>query len=140
MATQTEPIRGKVAKILNSREVALNIGREQGVASNMVFEILSSDGDAILDPDTGASLGSVNLPKTRVKINRVDEKFSIASTYRSRRVNASGFGLFEPPKWETRYETLKSKESFESAAEPLDEWDSYVNRGDIAVQVMDAKE
>ncbi len=61
MADRAEPIRGKVAKVLNSREVALNIGEEQGVRIGMVFEILSPVGDVIEDPDTGDTLGSVDI-------------------------------------------------------------------------------
>ena len=32
-----DPIRGKVAKVLNSREVAINLGSEQGVRPGMYF-------------------------------------------------------------------------------------------------------
>ena len=58
MADRAEPIRGKVAKVLNSREVALNIGEEQGVRIGMVFEILSPVGGVIEDPDTGDTLAA----------------------------------------------------------------------------------
>lgn len=135
MTTPAEPIRGKVAKILNSRELALNIGSDAGVKPGMVFEIRSPREDIILDPDTGDVLGEVNLPKTRVKISRVAPKFSVAATYRSKRVDAGGVNTLQPPKWETRYETLKKEGSFETGSEPLDAWDSYVDAGDPAVQV-----
>ncbi len=151
MATQTEPIRGKIAKILNSREVALNVGIEHGVKSGMKFAILSAGSGEVTDPDTGEVLGSVDLPKTIVKIAKAYDKFSIAATHRSRRVNVSAARfagaanvessianlrkLFEPPKWETRYETLKADGGFESATEELDEKDSYVSVGDPVVQV-----
>lgn len=137
MTTPVEPIRGKVAKILNSRELALNIGSDAGVELGMIFEIRSPAEEVIRDPDTGDVLGEVNLPKTRVKINRVTPKFSIAATYRSKRVDAGGVALLQPPKWETRYETLKKEGSFETGAEPLNAWDSYVDAGDPAVQVAD---
>ena len=145
MATQVEPIRGKIAKILNSREVALNVGGKHGVRMGMVFEILSANADVILDPDTGATLGSVEQPKTRVKVKRAYDKFAVAATYRSREVNVGGRGLswamatatFAAPKWETRYETLKSNGGFEATSEALDENDSYVSIGDPVVQVID---
>ena len=139
MTTQTEIIRGKIAKILNSREVALNIGLEDGVAAGMVFEILSSNSQTILDPDTGAVLGSFTSPKTRVKVNRVEDKFSVAGTYRSRRVDVGNPRLFSAPVWETRYETLKAKGSFETSYEDLQEQDSYVAVGDPVVQVIDGE-
>lgn len=137
MTTQIEPISGRVAKILNSREVALNIGKRHGVTVDMVFEILSpGGGEQIVDPDSGAVLGSVNPAKTKVKISRVDDAFSIAGTYRSRRFDVGGIVLFQPPKWETRYETLKIDGDFEPYAESLDEKDSYVATGDPVVQVI----
>ena len=145
MTTQTELIRGKVAKILNTREVALNIGSEHGVEPGMFFDILSPAGLSIEDPDTGEYLGSVELPKAQVRIDRVYDKMSVASTYRTKRVNVGGGiesevqsltrKLFQPPKWETRYETLKTRESFEKDVEDLDERDSYVASGDPVVQV-----
>lgn len=135
MTTSIEPIQGKVAKILNSREVALNIGGDAGVKSGMIFEIRMPREDVVKDPDTGDVLGVVNLPKTSVKINRVAPKFSVAATYRSKRVDLGGVSRLQPPEWETRYETLKKEGSFETGAEPLEAWDSYVDVGDPAVQV-----
>ena len=144
MATQTELIRGKVAKILNSRELALNIGKQQGVESGMLFDILSDAGLDIKDPDTDEELGSVDLPKTRVKITRVYDTLSVASTYRTKRVRVGGGvgpvgigSLFEPPVWETHHETLKASGSFERSGEDLGESQSYVSRGDRVVQVVD---
>ena len=143
MATQTELIRGKIAKILNSRDVALNIGKHQGVESGMLFDILSDAGLDIKDPDTGEELGSVDLPKTRVRITRVYDTLSVASTYRTKRVKVAGSSigsLFEPPAWETHYETLKASGSFERAGEDLDESRSYVSRGDRVVQVLNVEQ
>ena len=148
MTTQKEPIRGKVAKVLNSREVALNVGAEQGVAPGMRFRILSLAGDEIKDPDSGAVLGHVRRPKAVVRVKYAEKKFAIAATYRSKEVNVGGKGLaftgfgaaFEPPKWETRYETLKAGGGFEPATEELDEKDSFVTTGDPVAQVIDAGE
>ena len=142
MATQTRPIRGKIARILNAREVAINVGEEQGVERGMLFDILSLKGLGITDPDTGEELGSIELAKARVKIARVYSKISVARTFRSTRVNLGGpsysfSGLFQPPKWETQYETLRVNEAIEPAAEDLDENDSYVATGDAVVQVLD---
>lgn len=139
MNSQTEPIRGKIARVLNSREVAINRGSHDGVVVGMVFKILSTKGSEIQDPDTGESLGSVDLVKTSVKVTVVQERIAVASTFRSRRVNVGGrglgfTGLFEPPKWETRYETLKIDEA---AVEELDEEDSFVHVGDAVVQDLE---
>ena len=37
----TDPIRGKVARILNSREIAINVGRDDGVYRGMYFDVIS---------------------------------------------------------------------------------------------------
>ena len=137
MATQTKPIHGKIAKILNSRQVALNVGAEQGVKPGMRFAILDSRENEILDPDTGTLLGSVNTPKVQVKVSDVWGYVSLASTYRTKRVDISRRALFQRPQWERRYETLKSGGGFAKDTIDLDPADSYVAIGDLVVQVID---
>lgn len=141
MTVQTEQIRGKIAQIINSREVALNIGSDHGVQLNMLFDILTPKGFDIRDPDTGEILGSVERPKARVKVVMVRQRLSIASTYKTRHVNVGGVGLglvrsglFEPPKWETRIETLKTDEN---TLEELPEEESYISTGDPVIQVFE---
>ena len=140
-----ESIRGKVARILNSREMAINVGSDSGVTVGMRFDVMDTKGEDIQDPDTGELLGSVERPKVRVEISNVQERLSVASTYEQEQVNVGGAGLFSgvgetarifmPAKWETRYETLKTEEK---TWEDLDEEYSYVKTGDPVVQVMDA--
>ena len=137
MTTKTKPIHGKIAKILNSREVALNIGKDQGVTLGMRFEILSPLGYEIPDPDTGIILGSVASPKVPVEITRVQDSLAVASTYRTKRVDISKRALFQRPQWERRYETLKSGGGFAKDTIDLDPADSYVAIGDPVVQVID---
>ena len=136
--SQAQPIRGKVARVLNSREVAINRGLDDGVKEGMVFNILSTKGSDIADPDTGETLGSVDVVKISVKVISVKERIAIASTYRSNKVNVGGVGLgiasglFEPPRWEERVETLKTDEA---PKEDMDEEDAFVRTGDPVVQV-----
>ena len=138
MTSLVEPIRGKVARVLNAREVALNKGSDDGVKVGMVFKILSSKGSDIKDPDTGESIGSVDIEKTRVRVTAVQDRVSVAATFRTRKVNVGGRGLglvgspfFAPPRWETQFETLKTEES---QFEELDEEDSFIKTGDGVVQ------
>ena len=142
MTTQVEPIRGRVAQILNTREVALNIGTNDGVKLGMLFDIMIPNSYNITDPDTGAILGSLDRPKTRVKVIQIKDRLSLATTYRKKRVNVGGVGflasrMFEAPRWVTRYETLKTNESMEHSADELSKADSYVSIGDPVVQVFD---
>lgn len=134
-----EPIHGKVARVLTTREVALNRGSTDGVRSGMVFKILTPKGSEIEDPDTGEVIGSVELEKARVRVTSVQDRVSVASTFRTHRVNVGGSGIvlsrmFTPPKWETRIETLIADEN---ATEDLPEEESFVRTGDPVVQVLD---
>ena len=140
MPKQTSPIRGKVALVLSSREVAINKGSMDGVEIGMIFNIMVSKGTEIKDPDTGELLGSVELPKTMVKVTSVQDRVSVASTFRTNRVNVGGSGLiniehiFQPPRWEIRAETLKTEEAVRGE---LDEVDTFVKIGDPVVEHID---
>ena len=141
-------IRGKVARILNSRELVINLGSEQGVVLGMCFDVLDPKGEDIKDPDTGDILGSLERPKVRVKVNRVEPKICVATTYKKIDVNIGGTGavipdlrvfskLLMPPKWVANYETLKTEEK---TWEDLSEKESYVKTGDPVIQVFDIDE
>lgn len=134
-----DPIRGAVARVLSSRELVINRGAGDGVEVGMYFAVLDPKGSDILDPQTGALLGSVERPKVFVRIASVQEHLAVARTFRKRRVNVGGKGgdlstlLFPaPPKWVDQYESLRTDES---TWEDLDERDSYVKTGDPVRQV-----
>lgn len=134
----TNPIRGKVARVLNSREIAINVGADKGVDVGMRFDVLDPKYENITDPDTDELLGSIERSKVRVQIIRVQEKLSIASTYRKKTINVGGaWGSFSeflmPADWRTKYETLKTKEQ---DWEYIEAKESYVNVGDPVAQVI----
>lgn len=150
----TEPIRGKVARVLNTREIALNVGAAKGVAVGMRFDVLDTRDLEIKDPDTNEVLGSFYRPKVRVKIIRVEEKLSLATTYREKQVNIGGSNTdpnplrdwltigpvaraLLPPNWVTKYETL---EKTGQTLDALNEADSRVRTGDPVVQVIEDEE
>ena len=135
--TQTKLITGKVARVLNSREVALNRGANDGVEPGMVFRILSPDGFEVTDPDTGEVLGSVENVKFRVRVVSVQDRICVARTFKFKRINVGGDGftrkrsskLFDPPRWVKRYETLKAEDATQDA-----DSDEYVSIGDPVAQ------
>jgi len=146
MSTIKKPIRGKVARILTSRQLVINVGSSSGVELGMKFDILDPKGDDIRDPDTGEILGSVNRPKVRVEIIDVQSKLSVAQTFRKQTVNVGGSGIgvshtiadvLRPPKYVDKYETLKTTEQ---TWEDIDENESYVKTGDPVVQVLEERE
>ena len=156
----TQPILGKVARVLSTREIAINVGAADGVTVGMYFNVIDPCYEDIKDPDTDKVLGSFERPKVGVQVVQVEEKISIASTYREVEVNIGGSGKsgslkalpsltaleaylgpfsrsLMPPNWVTRYETL---EKTEKTDDRLDEKDSYVNVGDPVVQVIEISE
>ncbi len=132
-------IRGHVAAVLNSRQLALNVGSSHHVEVGMQFDVVHARNLELKDPISDEFLGKLELPKKRVRISEVAEKFCIASTL-ARKVNVGGRGpgwdfanIYAPPKWEIQYDTLKkSKSSFEE----IDESESVVKVGDPVVEVV----
>ena len=141
----SERIRAKVARVLNSREIVIAAGTDNGVDVGMYFDVMDPKGEDIRDPDTGKVLGSVERPKVRVRVTQAQDQISVASTFRKRTVNIGGTGTYfgdlgafsralMPPKYVTKYETLKTNER---TWEDLSEEQSYVKIGDPVVQVID---
>jgi hypothetical protein len=136
-------IQGRVARILNSRELVINRGAEAGVSLGMRFAVLDPAGEDITDPDTGQIIGSLQRPKAQVEIVQVSENISVAKTYRYRMVSTGGTGaglalsgdiarLFAPHREAKKYETLKASEA---GWEPLTEEQSIVKVGDPVIQI-----
>lgn len=135
-------IRGKVARVLDTRHLVINVGTVHGVSLGMYFDVLDPKGENITDPDTGQVIGSIDRPKVRVQVIKADERLSIAATFRKKEINIGGRGssmglagladVFMPPKYVTKYETLKTTEK---TWEDLDESESYVKIGDPVMQV-----
>ncbi len=132
--TDSERIKGKVAAILSRRELILNIGSEDGVEIGMSFVILNSKGIDVTNPDTGEILGTVEVPKTMVKVVRVDgPHLSIARTFRTVRGTPGLIGTMSSLSGKPdRPETLDIASGSSLKAE-LSEGDSYIKRGDIAL-------
>lgn len=130
-------IQGKVAGILNEREITINIGTDQGVSDGMKFKILADSPIEVTDPQTHEILGIVDREKVRVVTTEVQEKFSICKTYRKIETP----GLIWPRLLMTageRYETLKVLDS--SLPAPITEEESYVKIGDRVIQLIDEDE
>lgn len=137
MTSEDTRIRGKVAAILSRRELILNLGADDGVELGMRFVILNSKGIDVRDPDTGKVLGTVEVPKTVVKIVRVDgPHLSVGRTFRtiagSPGISSALLGMSSITGTPSRTETLDI-ESGSSLKAELSEEESYVKPGDLAV-------
>jgi hypothetical protein len=139
-------LRGKVADILNERELVINIGRSAGVKRGMRFRVLAQSEKEVLDPDTRAPLGTVVQEKVRVRAIEVRERLAVARTYEVTSLASStrqaaatrraegGRPTGETPEGEIRsVRTLRRDDS--RAYSPLTPDDSYVEIGDPVEEV-----
>jgi hypothetical protein len=135
MMTNDSRIRGKVAAILSKRELVLNVGTEHGVEVGMRFVILNRKGVDVKDPDSGEVIGTVEVPKTVIKVVRVDgARISVGRTFRTIEgtpgLAASIVSMTGRP---ARTETLDIEAGTSIKAE-LADVDSLVKPGDVALQ------
>lgn len=132
-------IQGSVALLVNSRELVINRGAEDGVREGMVFEVLAANTNDIRDPETGETLGSLHRRKVVVRVVQVEPKMAVARTFKSRNVNIGGAfaafdKLFGPAKYVREYETLRADPAI---WEELSDSESYVQVGDPVRQVIE---
>lgn len=141
-----KPITGKVAGVLNERELTINIGSEKGVYEGMKFKVLTSSPIEVKDPDTKEILGTVDREKVQVKAVEIFKNYSICRTFHKTIIESSGINmraimasafLEYRPRREIP-ETLKTKDS--TLPPPLSEEDSYVKKGDRVIQIIEVDE
>ena len=142
-------IEAKVAKVLSNREVVLNRGSSHGVTEGDKFDILGDHEIKIEDPDSNEMIGTIQGAKVRVIVRIVKERFCIAHTFESYKVNVGGvldvhqdsfasviesltgrWERYRPSKWVTKVETLKAP------TKQGDRSEIPVEVGDRAVQVV----
>ena len=66
----------KVIKIVDKYKVAINKGSIDGVSKDDIFMIFEK-GEELFDPDTKESLGSLEIPKLRMKVFNIQEKITL---------------------------------------------------------------
>ena len=126
-------IEGKVADIINRRELIINRGEGSGVRVGMKFKVM----DQILtitDPESKEQLGTLEREKIRVKISEVQPKFSVARTYETYRTVESSIPGLLGSRTVTRVRTLETQE--DTLQSPSDRVAS-VNAGDVVVEIDD---
>ena len=136
--TPKAPLEGRVASILNARELVINIGSKAGVERGQKFAVLAGTPIQVKDPGSGAILDEIDREKIRVEAHEVRAMITICRTYRmmggfALRMPSSRFAeLFAP----SRPETLRADDS--EKLPPLSEEESYVKINDRVVAVDDA--
>ncbi|HBB86564.1 MAG TPA: hypothetical protein DC047_02990 [Blastocatellia bacterium] len=146
---QSRPIQGRVAQILNARELVINIGAEAGVTKGMKFAVMSKSPTEIRDPETQEVLDTVDREKVRVRASEVRPKITICRTFLVRtipgRPGYSGFSgisnllegirLSESVPERKVVDTLRADER--DLPPPLSEEESYVKIGDRVIQIIE---
>ena len=126
-------IEGKVAAIVNRRELVINRGADAGVQEGMKFRVMDRLLE-ITDPESNETLGTLEREKVRVKVSEVHPKFSLAMTYETYEVSEPNLtGIFGAHRV-TRVRTLQT--TSDSVQSPDDRVAS-VRAGDLAVLVED---
>ncbi|HLR86137.1 MAG TPA: hypothetical protein VK059_14375 [Nocardioidaceae bacterium] len=128
-------ITGQVAHINSDRELVINRGLQHGVTEGMIFRIKGAPIE-VIDPETGENIGNgLTHVKAHVKVTEIGTRFAIAQTFLSHRVNVGGVNsganlgrILQPPKWETRTESLLTSTD---DLEEVDDEDRRVRVGDI---------
>lgn len=83
------PIEGRVASILNERDLVINRGSSDGVLEGMLF-MVNQPNVPIRDPESGLALGELTREKIKVRVIEVHDKFSVAKTYETYNIPAPG--------------------------------------------------
>ena len=65
----------KIIKVLNQYNYIINSGSVHGVSENDEF-IVYLEGEEIIDPDTGKSLGKLEIPKERCVVYNIQDYFT----------------------------------------------------------------
>ncbi|MCA1578338.1 MAG: hypothetical protein LC794_13355 [Acidobacteria bacterium] len=146
--TKTQRIEGRVAQILNARELVINIGLESGVTEGMKFAVLSESPTEIRDPETDELLDTLDREKVRVKAVEVRPKITICKTYVTTVITGGRFHgsaldtvmnvatfarELRPPT--TIVETLKAEDK--DILPPLSPEESYVKIKDRVIEILD---
>lgn len=129
-AERSALIEGMGAGVLSARELAINIGANDGVKNGMKFKILAEEPAVVRDPGTDEVLGSVDREKARVRIVETQEKFSIGRTYDTAEALSGLEDVF--------HQVIKARRS--DYLPPLSEQESYVKKGDKVVRLQEDDE
>lgn len=66
----------KVVKVIDPYRIVINRGSEHGIAENQKFMLYAVDEDELRDPDTGESLGQLEIVKGIGKATHVQSKMT----------------------------------------------------------------
>lgn len=123
--TQVELYPASVVKVLDEYTVVINRGREHGVSKGDYFLVYCVDSEELTDPETGESLGHLEIVRGTGSVIHVQQKIStlksIKTDYKNivRKITHPGLGLggFIG----SRYSQKETVEEAEKTELPFDE-------------------
>lgn len=122
--TKSELLTGKVAELLSQYRIAINIGKNSGVEKGMEFMVLGEK--SIRDPDSHKKLGTYKYVKARVRVEQVEDDYSVAT---AKSTETAMFGSLE-----SMFYPKVTRQKLSSTATTLDR-DAAV--GDVVVQAKE---
>ena len=122
---------GKVAAVINRRELVINRGSDAGVQEGMKFKVMDRRLE-ITDPESNETLGTLEREKVRVKVSEVHPKFSIAMTYETYQVSEPVLPGMLGSQRVTRVRTLQTRSG---AVQSPDDQVASVREGDLVVEL-----
>lgn len=131
---------GKIIRIVDSRTVIINLGKDDGINDQSIFNIYAKP-EEIVDPETKKTLGSVILIKGKIKAQQVFDKFTIAtSRWTENLINLSSW-VSQPFKIDTK---IRDEGELRVVPEEVQPWkatsEEPVRVGDIVeVEVSEIK-
>jgi hypothetical protein len=138
--TKTKPIEGRVAQILNERELVINIGSNVGVNPGMKFRVLSGSPLVIRDPQTNEVIDTIDREKVQVEAREVRPRITICRTFRSWTTAGldltgvrSALNILAPAR--VISETLRAEDA--SLPPPLTPEESYVKINDRVILIQE---
>lgn len=121
------PIICRVADILSSRELALNVGSEYGIKENMEFRIIGSA--QIRDPDDVNPSEKIEFTKAVVRVTVIGMYSCVAQTFQRPGININ-MDNFAPELPFDREGNLARPKGVNP------QWDKNIEIGDTAIQVV----
>lgn len=90
-----EVVRGRVAKVLDEQQIAINVGSAHGIVRGDKVQLLRAVD--VPDPlNEGVSLGTAFVKKGTLIVDSVDEKFSVARVAKGKKGGTGTAVLFAP--------------------------------------------
>ena len=126
----------KIAKIISTKQIVVNAGSNDGLKVGDKLEIIDKFGDEpIVDPDTGESLGTLDLIKGNVIVSKVYPHMAIADSPKvSPLLQAMRPGLLSSPLYGSSYQEDLNVDPSQITGGLPEAGDQQIRIGDIVIK------